>query len=511
MKKEDIMENILKSPSLPTLPSVASEIISLTSKEETSVKEIADMLSKDVSLSAKVLKIANSAYYGFAYKISTIQQAISCIGINAIRSLVLSFSFLSIKGGNKAELFIYEDFLAKSLATAVVARLIKNKIDNNDLEEIFIAGLLKNIGKLIIASTHPKLYDQVAKEAQNTEKNITEIEQQIIGIDHAQIGYEITKSWGFPDILSVPIRYHHFPENNKGDDKKAQLYTNVIYFSGLVSNILYSNEPNKYYDTFIKGIKVNLGFSKALIDDILDKVDLEVVHNANYFGFHIKKPKSIEEILIEANTILSGINLTYDQMNKELVNAKIQMQKAARELEIKNKWLESLANIDGLTEVYNHRYLQIFLEREFNRTKRKKGTFCLIMLDVDNFKKFNDTYGHQAGDFILKELCSLLKKGIRTYDILARYGGEEFAIVLPESDMEGALIVAERLRHRVAEHVFADNKEQHKVTISIGVAETRPSIDNLNRSDLIERADKALLESKKNGKNRITACLDKKK
>lgn len=75
----------------------------------------------------------------------------------------------------------------------------------------------------------------------------------------------------------------------------------------------------------------------------MDKVDLEVVHNANYFGFYIKKPKSIEEILIEANTILSGINLTYDQMNKELVNAKIQMQKAARELEIKNKWLESLA------------------------------------------------------------------------------------------------------------------------------------------------------------------------
>lgn len=133
------------------------------------------------------------------------------------------------------------------------------------------------------------------------------------------------------------------------------------------------------------------------------------------------------------------------------------------------------------------------------------------MLDVDNFKKFNDNYGHQAGDFILKELCDLLKKGIRTYDILARYGGEEFAIVLPESDLEGALIVAERLRQRVAEHVFADNKEQYKVTISIGVAETKPSIDNLNRSGLIGRADKALLESKKNGKNRITACLDKKK
>ncbi|MBM4056073.1 MAG: GGDEF domain-containing protein [Planctomycetes bacterium] len=511
MKKEDIINNILKSPALPTLPAVATELISITSKEETTLKEIADLLSKDVSLSAKVLKIANSAYYGFAYKISTIQQAISCIGINAIRSLVLSFSFLAIKGGNKSEFFNYEDFLAKSLATAVVARLIKAKIDKNDLEEIFIAGLLKNIGKLILASTHPKLYDQIAKESQNSEKEITELEQEIIGIDHAQIGYEVTKNWGFPAILSIPILYHHFPERSKEDDKKIQIYTNVIYFAGLVSNILYSNNPNKYYDKFVKGIKVIFGLSKAAIDDILDKVDLEVVQNANYFGFHIKKPKPIEEILIEANTILSGINLTYDQMNKELVNAKVQMQKVAKELETKNKWLESLANIDGLTEVYNHRYLQIFLEREFNRTKRKKGAFCLIMLDVDNFKKFNDTYGHQAGDFILKELCRLLQKGIRTYDIIARYGGEEFSIVLPETELECAWIVAERLRNKVADHIFSDNKEKYKVTISIGIAETKPALDNLSKNDLIDHADTALLESKKNGKNRITVYSNKQK
>ncbi|MCF6148536.1 MAG: GGDEF domain-containing protein [Candidatus Kuenenia sp.] len=511
MKKEDIINNILKSPALPTLPAVASDLISITSKEETTIKEIADLLSKDVSLSAKVLKIANSAYYGFTYKISTIQQAISCIGINAIRSLVLSFSFLAIKGGNKSEFFNYEDFLTKSLANAVVARLIKEKIDNYDLEEVFIAGLLKDIGKLIISSTHPKLYDQIAKAAQNSEKKITGLEHEIVGIDHAQIGYEVAKSWGFPAVLSIPIQYHHFPEKNKDDDKKVQLYTNVVYFAGLVSNILYSNNPNKYYDKFVKEIKVTLSFSKAVIDDILDKVDLEVVQNANYFGFSIKKPKSIEEILIEANTILSGINLTYDQMNKELVNAKIQMQKVAKELELKNKWLESLANIDGLTEVYNHRYLQIFLEREFNRAKRKKSTFCLIMLDVDNFKKFNDTYGHQAGDFILKELCVLLQKGIRTYDIIARYGGEEFAIVLPETELECAWTVAERLRNKVADHIFTDNKEKYKVTISIGIAEVNPSIDNISKNNLIDRADAALLESKKNGKNRITVYSNRKK
>lgn len=225
----------------------------------------------------------------------------------------------------------------------------------------------------------------------------------------------------------------------------------------------------------------------------------------------MEKPKPVEDILLEANAALSIINLTYDQMNRELVTTKIQLQKLARELETKNKSLRNLANIDGLTEVYNHLFLQAFLEKEINRSKRKQANFCLVLIDVDNFKSFNDLYGHQTGDFILKELCKLLTLCLREYDILARYGGEEFAVVLADTKVDAAVIVAERMREKVAKHTFIINNMKYNVTASFGIAEITPHVDTLKRGDLIDNADKALLESKKKGKNRVTVCSQKKK
>ncbi|MBW7943382.1 MAG: GGDEF domain-containing protein [Candidatus Kuenenia stuttgartiensis] len=192
----------------------------------------------------------------------------------------------------------------------------------------------------------------------------------------------------------------------------------------------------------------------------------------------MEKPKPVEDILLEANAALSVINLTYDQMNREHVATKIQLQKLARELETKNKSLQNLANIDGLTEVYNHRFLQ---------------------------------YGHQTGDFILKELCKLLTLCLREYDILARYGGEEFAIVLADTKVDAAVIVAERMREKVAKHTFIINNMKYNVTASFGIAEIAPHVDTLKRSDLTDNADKTLLESKKKGKNRVTVWRQKKK
>ncbi|MBM4054251.1 MAG: GGDEF domain-containing protein [Planctomycetes bacterium] len=511
MMKDDIIKSVLNSSSLPTLPAVASKIISISTKEDTSIREIAELISKDVSLSAKVLKIANSAFYSFPFKISTINQAVSRIGTNAIRSLILSFSFLSVKGDNDTKYFNYEKYLEKSLSAAVAAKLIMEEIDRSELEEIFIAALLKEIGELIVARTFPQLYDRVYSLGITDTEELLAEEEKIIGVDHVIIGYEVAKNWGFPSVLLAPIQYHHSPEKCKSNDKKLKLNTNVIYLSGLIVNILYSNKPKEFHNKFIQESRMILGFNDKIIADILKNIDGEIAQVAEYFGFIIEKPKSIEDILMEANAALSVINLTYDQMNKELVNTKIQLQKLARELEMKNKNLENLANVDGLTEVYNHRFLQIFLEKEINKSKRKHANVCLVLIDVDNFKNFNDTHGHQAGDFILKELCRLLATCLREYDILARYGGEEFAVVLTDTKVDEAIIVAERMREKIAKHVFVENNKRYDVTASFGIAQISPSVDKIKRSELIDNADKALLESKKNGKNMVTVYGQKKK
>ena len=490
MRKEDVLKMVLESPSLPTLPTVAYKLISISSKEEIGMKDIADLISKDASLSAKVLKIANSALYNLPCKISTIHQAASRLGMNAIRNLTLSFSFLSVKAKGKKDVFNYEKFWEQSLSNAVAAKLIMTETDKSDWEEIFIAGLLQNIGELFMAISFPQQYEQVLLEASHSGKDIVEIEQQIIGADHAFIGYEVTKNWGFPAQLLTPIQYHHCPEDYKGNDKTFKMFVDVIYLSGIITNILYSNNPQKYHQKFLSESESMLNFDEEIIDKILKHVVSETTQTASLFGFHMENSKSIEEILKEANVALSAINIAYDQRN--------------RELEEKNKHLGKLANLDSLTELYNHGYFQSFLEKEMNLAIRKNSTISLIMADVDSFKYFNDKYGHQAGDFILKEVSRLMRKALRDYDMLARYGGEEFAIVLVETNGQEAQIVAEKLREQIALHTFIDNNNKYTITVSFGIAEMKPAVDTFTKNYFIGFADKALFQSKEKGGNSVT-------
>ena len=142
------------------------------------------------------------------------------------------------------------------------------------------------------------------------------------------------------------------------------------------------------------------------------------------------------------------------------------------------------------------------IELEFHRAKRYDSSLSFIMIDIDHFKEFNDTYGHLLGDRILTEVSQLLKRNLRMHDQIGRYGGEEFGLMMPETDLEGAKIVAERHRKSVEEFVSYEDGNPLKITISLGVATfPHPQIKKLD--DLIRLADDALLESKREGRNRI--------
>lgn len=161
-----------------------------------------------------------------------------------------------------------------------------------------------------------------------------------------------------------------------------------------------------------------------------------------------------------------------------------------------------LATIDGLTELYNHRYFQESLKKQIEISKRYNQPFSLIIIDIDFFKKFNDTYGHQAGDAVLKQVAQTLKKNSRTTDIVCRYGGEEMSIILPNTAEEEAFNSAQRMNKAVAEREFQlSSSMTGNVTISIGVS-TFP--DNAETAqELIEFADKGLYLAKENGRNQV--------
>jgi len=512
MDKIELLKAVLNSEELPTLPTVASRLISLTSKEDTTLSDIADLVSQDISLSAKILKVSNSAFYSFPQQVGSIQQAVSILGTNAVRSLVLSFSFLTIKSGKKSSQFNFEKFWEQSLASAVASRLILEKVNDANTEEIFISGLLQNLGELIFARTFPDEYDKVLAAIEEDQHDRIGTEISIFGADHCYIGHEVAKHWGFPPILLVPILHHHDPSSYQGDNQKILLTTKAVYLSDLLINIIFSQKPQEYHKQFKREAKKLLGLRNEQIDEILNDVHSRIDQAGTYFGLQMENTKSVQDILQEANIRLSLMNLDYSQMNKQLITAKIALEKLTRELEQKNKFLDNLANVDGLTEIYNHRYFQIALEQEIARADRSEGYISLLLIDIDHFKKFNDTHGHQAGDSVLKAFSQILKSNIRKYDILARYGGEEFVIILPETDIEGGLLVGEKLRGAIENMSFEENHQTYHVTASFGLACCRPAIeDNFSKSTFIHMADTALYDAKNQGRNRVALFTPKKK
>jgi diguanylate cyclase (GGDEF)-like protein len=172
---------------------------------------------------------------------------------------------------------------------------------------------------------------------------------------------------------------------------------------------------------------------------------------------------------------------------------------------IENASLFHQATTDRMTGLFSHHFFEKSLDEELERARRYKATFSLVMFDIDHFKKFNDTYGHLQGDRIIREIARILVKAIRTVDLPARYGGEEFAVILPAVDVKGAMVVADRLRKRVEDYPFpsSDGGASLHVTISVGVTEFDPE-SAYAPTEIIREADRALYQSKENGRNRVT-------
>jgi len=168
---------------------------------------------------------------------------------------------------------------------------------------------------------------------------------------------------------------------------------------------------------------------------------------------------------------------------------------------IDNTRLFTLATTDGLTGACTIRYFRTLLENEYSRSLRFKHQLSLILSDIDHFKKVNDTYGHQTGDLILRDVSSALRKGCRDIDVVGRYGGEEFIIMLPETPRDSALVLAERLRKEIERHVSKDaDGKQYRVTISMGVSSLT---GKESQEELIKLADTALYKAKETGRNRV--------
>ncbi len=195
---------------------------------------------------------------------------------------------------------------------------------------------------------------------------------------------------------------------------------------------------------------------------------------------------------------------------RAMVQAMLRISSIQQELIEANKKLDEIAYFDVLTQVMNRRGYEDIYERLWNDHKRRKQSLCVMLLDIDHFKTYNDHYGHIAGDQCLRQVAKTIKSALkRPIDVIARYGGEEFVILLPDTNLEGAQSVAQRIIEALTQAAIPHEHSScaKHVTVSIGIAEcTDISKSQLSQSDLIQKADEALYQSKEQGRNRATCA-----
>jgi diguanylate cyclase (GGDEF)-like protein len=234
---------------------------------------------------------------------------------------------------------------------------------------------------------------------------------------------------------------------------------------------------------YLQSVKVAHGFRN---DDLLFLSSLSIpialaIENALLYT----RSKRAEERLQQAS----------NDLEKRVMNRTSELKKA------KDK-LGKLCITDGLSGLYNYRYLIHSLDSEFRRTTRYDRTLALLLMDIDYFKNLNDTYGHQCGDYVIKTVGKFLKSNVRATDIVARYGGDELAVMLIETNAKSAHEVAEKLKKEIGSHIFQWQTKQFSVNLSIGLA-TAPAPGIQEASHLIEAADRALYQAKRAGRNAV--------
>jgi len=260
-------------------------------------------------------------------------------------------------------------------------------------------------------------------------------------------------------------------------------------------------QDDKSLESVRQELQKIITYIQSEYDDSSGKLS-DYLGSLNNFNEALSGSGQTEELSAEIQKVIEDTRSTESSQRK----FESQMSNMMKEVETLHKQLEQVREdslTDALTGIANRKAFDEELERVFQHSHENKLPFCVVIADIDYFKKFNDTYGHLVGDKVLRFVAITIKSCVKGKDMAARFGGEEFVLILPETDITGAGAVAEQVRIAVSKCTLKDqakNKDFGKITISLGIAQFKPSDQP---KDVLKRADQALYQAKENGRNRV--------
>jgi len=470
------------------------QIVQAAIRKDVSVSELAKLAQTDPGFAMRLLSVVNSSAYALPNKVNDVPQAASLLGISGLRNLALSLSLSQmVPMGKEGEVL-----LANSLRRGVAARLVAEGLGiKKNVDDYFTAGLFLEAGLLARAGEDLAAAAEIARAPAATRT----VHERAGGQQaHPVRGASLAREWSLSDAVANAIACHH--DRKPPKDRLAS----VCWLAERIAAVFEGGDLAANKRIAEQGAK-HLRIDSEAISQVYEKLPEQVTDAASGFQRPIGEQPDLEELLRDANAQLVDLNRNYHLIVRQLETVIAEKDKLNAKLEQMNQRLAHIASTDGLTGLYNHRFFQDSLKRDLHRAERSKSPLSLVLLDVDHFKRFNDNYGHQAGDAVLKAIGKLLMASVRTGDVAARYGGEEFVLILPDTATDGAIVLADRLRQNIAKLRIKLAGEVLQVTSSFGVATAGGRCSKLGPK-LIEHADNALYKAKDAGRNCVERGLD---
>lgn len=495
----EIQALIRQKIELPTPPNIVIRILEAVQNDESCFAELGKIVSADPSLTAKLLRVANSSMYGFGGRVKNIESALSILGINTLKNIALSFIIVRKLQGDSSSVFDFEYFWKRSVTAAVAAKMLA-PIFKYDSDDIFVCSLLQDIGILVFFQHCTDAYMEVLTQKNNTETPGHIIERTLLGMCHAELGGALLKEWGLPESIYLPLFYHHRADCAPN---RYRIPVDLLDLAGKISAVYHSSQSRINVANVRRDLTDNYGLSEREITELIDAVATRANEVLSFFDMSGDEIRPLSEMLQEANQELGKLNCSYEQLVMDLKQAKGESSKYAGKLIDANKKYREMAYRDELTGLYNNRYFQEVMDKELERARRYGHALSLVFFDIDNFKEINDNFGHLAGDAVLRRLAKQVLQIMRGSDIVVRYGGDEFAVIMPETGREGLEVFAERIRRGIEEMVVSIDQASLQVTISVGGSTFNSKNPQVNKRIMFGAADKAIYQSKRAGRNEI--------
>lgn len=497
-------KKIWSSKHLPSLPTVAIDLVKLSKNPDTEVRDIIERVKTDPAISAKILKVINSAFFGLSTQVTSLERAVGLLGSTYVTSIALSFYLANSasSGGPLAE--HYSRYWLQSVVQATAAEIIGNQAKGRNGSEFFLSGLMLDLGRLAMLKTIPEEYSEVLDAVEEKQRSLVEVERELLGFDHTEIGARLIESWKLPVSLSRFVENHHVDQQELPTDGEPQelLQVRALALASSVGEFFCAPQKTVALESLKFLGKECFDFDELGLEAYLNDVRLRIDQVSEQFSAQASLLADPAELMAEASEALVQLAVRENVASMHADARRKAVEQARCDLESENIRLQQQTSHDPLTELYSRRYFDEVFAAEAQRCVSTAGALGIIFGDIDNFKQLNDTYGHPVGDEILKQFARAFQESLRTSDILARYGGEEFVVLVSRPTVQALEKLSERVRSRIEAEMFHAEGHRISLTVSLGAAFDVPSRNDRNvEARLLAAADQEMYRAKKAGGN----------